>query len=65
MTMTYVIIFCVFLASTMFACIIADARNIRQECERMRREHDLELRKLNADFEDKRWQLYIRYGKIL
>ena len=65
MTMTYVIIFCVFLASTMFACIIADARNIRQECERMRREHDLELRKLNADFHDKAFQLYIRYGKIL
>lgn len=63
--MNYAIIFCVFLASTMLACIIADAKNIRLECDRMRREHDMEIRKLNADFEDKRWQLYIRYGKIL
>ena len=65
MTMTYVIIFCIFLAATMIACILADAHNIRNECERMRKEHDLELRRINADFEDKRWQLYIRYGKIL
>ena len=65
MTVTYVIIFCVFLAFTMFACILADAHNIRQEYERIRKEHDLEIRRLNADFEDKRYQLYIRYGKIL
>ena len=65
MTTTYILIFCVFLAATMLACIVADAKNIRRECDRIRRDHDLEVRKINADFEDKMWQLYIRYGKIL
>ena len=63
--MTNIVIFAVFLAATLIGCILADAKNIRQEFNQMQKEHDLEVRRINADFNDKRWQLYIRYGKIL
>lgn len=62
--MTYVFIFCIFLAATMLACIIADAKNIKDEYNKMKYENDLTVRKLNSDYHDKALELYLRYPRL-
>lgn len=55
-----IVTFCIFMIVIFVSVVIADARNVRAEIAQMIADHDLEVRRINADYDDKVYQLYIR-----
>ena len=55
-----ILTFCIFMIAAFIGVVIADARNIRAEIAQMMVNHDLEVRRINADYDDKVYQLYLR-----
>ena len=55
-----IVTFCIFMIVIFVGVVIADARNVRAEIAQMIADHDLEVRRINADYDDKVYQLYIR-----
>ena len=61
MNMTYVIIFCIFLTAAFIGCIIADARNVRAEFDKMWTAHYEAVRRITAEDHEKARELYLRH----
>ena len=59
--MSYVFVFCVFLAATLIAVSIAGAHEIRAEFDKIREEHEKTVRDLDRDWREKARELYMRH----
>ena len=59
--MTYCLIFCVFLAATLIATIIADAHNLKNEVNKMWTDHYETVHGIDQEMRDKARELYLRH----
>ena len=59
--MTYALIFCVFLAAAFIGCIIADARELSAEFNKMWTEHYETIHGITQESHDKARELYLRH----
>lgn len=59
--MTYCLIFCIFLTAAFIGCIIADARNLRDQFNKMWTEHYETVHGITQESHAKARELYLRH----